>query len=341
MISNCDDVRGMIPWLLNGTLTDDERQQVLRHLTTCETCRQELADTRLAAEIFDQHPPAGAILALAWDETPRGIDPAFLEEHLAGCPRCAAELELARMSRHLEEDDKVVPLTPRRAPPAPTPATGWRGWKSAAVAAALVGVVAFAGWFQTAGRVQTLEERLAGRPAAPAPAQPPPAGSGEDARVRQLAAQLEERGQRIEQLEAQLNEVERQATALSGQVDRLAEARPAAPQVNSWAGSILPSVDVARGTRPAGPTDEVPGGKYATLLLTSAGRGTHREHAIEIVDATGKVVWSTAGLTRNDDGDYSLTLPPGALRAGTYTIRVYGLADGRREPLESYSIRVK
>src|SRR6185436_6539717 len=171
MTSNCDDVRGLLPWLLNGTLNGDERRQVLQHLSTCETCRQDLADTRLAAEIFDQHPPAEAILALAWDETPQGIDPALLEEHLAACPRCAAELELARMSRRLEEDERIVPLT-RRATPAPAPvrSTGWRGWKAAALAAGLAGVVAFAGWFQTAGRMHTLEEQLVNQTTAPAAA---------------------------------------------------------------------------------------------------------------------------------------------------------------------------
>jgi hypothetical protein len=338
MISNCDDVRGMLPWLLNGTLTDDERQQALRHLATCATCRRELADTRLAAEIFDQHPPAEAILALAWDETPRGIDPAFLEEHLAGCPRCAAELELARMSRRLEDDDKIVPLT-RRA----TPATGWRGWKSAALAAGLVGVVAFAGWFQTAGQVRTLEERLADRTVAPAPpvagGQAPSTSSEDAARAQQLAAELEQRLKEVEQQAATLRAQEKD---LRGRLDQLAGTSPAkpAPQINSWAGSLMPSADVARSNERREP-EEVPGRTYATLLLTPAHPETHREHVLEIVDATGKVVSTTSGLSRNDDGYFSLTLPPGTLPAGAYTLRVYGLTDGRREAAETYSIRVK
>lgn len=340
MISNCDDVKGMIPWLLNGTLDDDERRRVIQHLSTCESCRRDLADTRLAAEIFDQHPPAEAILALAWDETPQGLDPDFLKEHLESCPRCAAELELARMSRRLEEDDKVVPLARRTAPPAP--ATRWRGWKAAALAAGLAGVVAFSGWFQTAGRVRTLEEQIAGRTDAPVPA-PPAAASGERARVQQLAAELEERGRKIEQLETQLGQVERQATELSGQLDQLADARPAAPapQINAWAGTLLSSADVVRGTEPGG-ANEIPSKTYATLLLTPSHMETHREHEVEIVDPAGKVVWSASGLVRNADTDsYHLTLPPGTLRPGSYTIRVYGLAEGRREPVESYSIRVR
>lgn len=346
MISHCDDVRGTFPWLLNGTLNDEERRQVLQHLATCETCRRDLADTRLAAEIFDQHPPAEAILALAWDETPRGVDPALLEEHLAGCPRCAAELELARMSRRLEEDDRIVPL-PRRTTPTPAPVvvpaprTGWRGWKSAALAAGLAGVVALAGWLQTAGRLHTLEEQLANQTAAPAPATP--AAAGESKQVQQLTAEVAERGRRIEQLETKLSEVQQQATELSGQVDQLAQAGPTAPapQINARIRDLQPSGDVVRGGGPAA-APEVLSQASAVLLLNASHPETHRDHAVEIVDASGKVVWSAAGLTRDtQSGLYVLTLPPGALRAGEYTIRVYGMADSQREPVESYSIRVQ
>ena len=348
MISNCDEVRGMLPWLLNGTLNDEERRQVLQHLASCETCHRDLANTRLAAEIFDQHPPAEAILALAWDETPKDIDSALLEEHLAGCPRCAAELELARMSRRLEEDDRIVPLTRRTTPapapvpaPAPAPATGWRGWKAAALAAGLAGVVTSAGWFQTAGRMNTLEEQLANQTAA-APAPAPPA-SGQSKQAQQLAAEVEERGRTIEQLQTRLNEVEQQASALSGQVDQLAQARPAGPQaplINVWARDLTPNADVMRNAASA--PMQVPGKTYATLLLGADHPETHREHAVEIENSSGTVVWSANGLTRDPEAQaYSLTLPPGALPAGAYTIRVYATADGRREPLESYSIQVK
>lgn len=344
MISNCDDVRGTLPWLLNGSLKDDERQQVLQHLATCESCRRDLADTRLAAEIFDRHPPAQAILALAWDEAPEGFDPVLLEEHVAACPRCAAELELARMSRRLEEDERILPMTRRATPvpaPVPAPATGWRGWKAAALAAGLAGVVASAGWFQTAGRVHNLEEQLVNQTVAPAPA--PPSASGQSKQAQQLAAEVEERGRKIEQLETKLNEVQQQATELSGQVDQLAQAGPAArtPQINVWARDLTPNTDVVRGT--AADPLEVPGETYATLLLASDHPETHREHAVEIEGSAGNVVWRAGGLTIHPDTKaYSLILPPGALRAGAYTIRVYGTtAEGQREPLESYSIRVQ
>ena len=342
MISNCDDVRGMLPWLLNGTLDNDERRQVLAHLATCETCRQDLADTRLAAEIFDQHPPAEAILALAWDETPQGIDPALLEEHLASCPRCAAELELARMSRQLEEDERVVPLTRRTTPaPAPAPAktTGWRGWKSAALAAGLAGVVASAGWFQTAGRVETLEERLAEKTVASARATsapvPPTAGARTPADDQK----------RIDQLEKELSQTRQQAEELSEKVEQIAQGAPSAPapQVVPQLFQIQPSVDVARGATDT-EMHEITARKSAVLLFTPVHQETeaHRDHAIEIVNAAGTIAWKATGLQRDPvNGLYPLTLPSGALPAGSYTIHIYGVTSGKREPLESYAIRVR
>jgi hypothetical protein len=339
MISNCDDVRGMLPWLLTGALDDDERQKVVSHLATCASCRQELADTRLAAEIFDQHPPTEAILALAWDEPPPGFDPAEvadLEDHVASCPRCAAELELARMSRHLEEDERVVPLA-RRSTPAPAPSRGWRGWKSAALAAGLAGLVASAGWIQTAGRVQTLEEQLAERTVAPAPVTPAPSNAGAGA-----PADYE---QRIEQLTEELNQTRQQAETLSQQVEQIAQGAPGkpAPQVISRVLTLDTAGDVVRGATDA-PVQEITTRESAVLLLDAAHSetATHRSHAVEIVNASGTVAWKATGLQLDPDSPlYILALPSGALPAGSYTIRAYGITGGKPEPLESYRIRVR
>lgn len=347
MISNCDDVRGMLPWLLNGTLTEEERQQVRQHLASCESCRRDLADTRLAFEMFDQHLPAEAIVALAWGETPPGIDPALVEEHLASCTQCATELELARTSRGLEENERIGLLWPRPAPaPVPVPApigrTGWGGWKAAALAAGLAGVVASAGWLQTAGRVQTLEERLAERPAAAAPAPAPSAagGSGVDAAEAQRIAELERQLQ-------QANEAQQKQGEQLKQLEQLAQARPStpAPRINTFIDQIQPVTDVVRSREQTG-AKRVPAGSQATLLL---GLGSehletqHRDHALEILDASDKVVWNKSGLTLNVDySAYVLTLESGTLPKGSYTVRVYGITEGgTREPVETYAIRVE
>jgi len=151
----CDQAIERLPWLLNGSLEPAEREEVQGHLTTCAACREALAETREAWRTFGQHLPPAALVAMAYGEAPGGIDPALAERHLASCPECAAELELARMSRRLEEDDRIAPFPPR-----PRPDTGreYRAWRGAALAAGLAGLVALSGWFQAAHRSHLVPE---------------------------------------------------------------------------------------------------------------------------------------------------------------------------------------
>src|SRR5215207_5880271 len=124
---NCDHVAELLPWYLNGTLDEGEQGEVRVHLEGCTKCRQALEDTRLAWRIYDQHIPSESLVALAWGETPEGLDPDVLERHLETCPQCAAELEMVRTSRKLEEDDRIAlfPTSTERLPlprpPAPPP----------------------------------------------------------------------------------------------------------------------------------------------------------------------------------------------------------------------------
>lgn len=149
----CEQAIELLPWSLNGTLEAKEQEEVRNHLATCEACRRALAETREAWRIFDQHLPSEVLVALAWGETPAGIDPEVAGRHLAACPQCAAELELARTSRHLEEDERVAlfPVKPAAAPARETRGDGEiRTWRRAALAASLAAVVGLSGWTFTA-----------------------------------------------------------------------------------------------------------------------------------------------------------------------------------------------
>ncbi|MFY9819862.1 MAG: zf-HC2 domain-containing protein [Thermoanaerobaculia bacterium] len=156
---NCDQAIELLPWLLNDTLEAGERQEVRRHLETCSRCREALADTRESWRILDQHLPTETLVALAWGETPPDLDPALAERHLVSCPPCAAELEMVKTSRRLEEDDKIAlfPARPRRQPQE----TGaYRGWRATALAASLAGLVAVSGWVYSARDARQLADRL-------------------------------------------------------------------------------------------------------------------------------------------------------------------------------------
>lgn len=328
---NCDQVAELLPWYLNGTLDEGVQGEVRVHLEGCTKCRQALEETRLAWRIFDQHIPSEALVALAWGETPGGLDPGVLERHLETCPECAAELEMVRTSRRLEEDDRIA-LFPTSARPPGTGAS--QGWRTAAMAAGLAGIVAASGWVWTAGRANDLEERLAraGRPpqAAPAPAPAPDAG-----RLSEMTAEVE----RLQRREAELRQ---QQEEMQEQLARIAQARPAAPapQINAWIGDLRPTQDVVRGGSAA--AAQLPADRAASLILGVSHKETHRGHRVEIVDAAGKVVWSADGLVPDaETNDYGITLPAGTLKPGAYTIEVSAQEDGKRVDLESYSVRVR
>ena len=155
----CDQSIELLPWLLNGTLEAGEREEVRKHLAGCERCRQALAETRQAWTVFAQHIPAQDLVALAWGDRPSGIEAAAAEEHLASCAQCSAELELARMSRRLEEEDNIA-LFPA-AKPRPVTGAAPRTWRAAAIAASLAAVVALGGWFHTAQQVGQPTTQLA------------------------------------------------------------------------------------------------------------------------------------------------------------------------------------
>jgi len=154
----CDQAIERLPWLLNGTLEPAEQEEVQGHLTTCAACREALAETREAWKIFGQHLPSETLVAMAYEERPEGIDSALAERHLSNCAECTAELELARMSRHLEEDQRIAPFPVR--PDRETRDSGkdYRTWRGAALAPGLAGLVAFGGWFQAAQRARLVPE---------------------------------------------------------------------------------------------------------------------------------------------------------------------------------------
>lgn len=93
----------ILPWLLNGSLEEPERGELLAALRGDPELRRELAETRAAGEIFAQHVSAEDLVAHAFG-APTGLAGERIEAHLALCERCADELALVRESRSLESE---------------------------------------------------------------------------------------------------------------------------------------------------------------------------------------------------------------------------------------------
>ncbi len=339
---NCDDAIELLPWLLNGTLESAERDEVRGHLASCERCRAALTDTRAAWTTFDQHLASEALVALAYGEPPAGIDPAVAERHLASCPQCAAELELARMSRRLEEDGDVAlfpvasaarPL--KAAEPRKDPAPSWR---AAAIAAGLAAVVASTGWLHEL-RPATPAPRQPPRAAVPSP--PPPAQPSPPADTAAFRQQLASLSAALQRLQERDKSNEEQARVAVTQLAELQKERTI-----PHAGSVLvldtPSVTRNGAAPDAATPREVHGsGLPATLLLQAAKdeQGAAARRA-EIVDDAGKRLDVEGLLTVNDLGYYALALPPGFLKPGRrYTIQLSDARSGQKR--EQFTLQVQ
>ncbi len=329
MPMNCDEAIEFLPWLLNGSLEAGERDEVRRHLATCESCRAALNDTREAWTIFSQHLPSEALVALAYGETPADIDPALAERHLASCPECAAELELARTSRRLE-NEKITPFPGPR--PRQETAREPRSWRAAAMAAGLAGLVAASGWIYEFQQVTDLQH-LAQTPA-PARQSPAPAPTaGPDEASRQKMASLE--GDLKKSQETQ-KDLQGQLERLNGQLADLASRpRGGAPEPQAIGATVtVPAPqEVVRGTEKG---IQVPGNRAVDLTLqtNAEDKGSRR---VEILDVGGRKVWSKDALPQID-AEYRITLPADFLKPGRYTIQLYTPAGSKAE---AYTIQVQ
>lgn len=92
---SCQEAVELLPWLINGTLDDAERQEVREHLSACGSCRGELDDTVQAWEVLSEHIPSLALAEYAMGERPSSLDREQIERHLALCPSCRGDLEPA------------------------------------------------------------------------------------------------------------------------------------------------------------------------------------------------------------------------------------------------------
>ncbi len=358
---NCNQAIELLPWLANGTLEVGERQEVLRHLAGCAACREALADTRTAWEIFDWHPPAAALIAhvqaeaagagAARDHESPGTD--GLADHLATCPSCAAELELLRTSRALADPatDERVALLPRRRP---EDAAARRAWRRSAVAAGVVGLLACTGWFESARQERALERRLreaaagtsavtSGATAASAATAPgrtgalPPAPGAADLRRRadQAQAQLQGLERDNRQLQQKVADLARGAAELQRRSDRLAAA-PASPAVESAAlAEVRPVQQVERGSGEPAETVVPLSSGAASLLLDTRRSDRFPGYEIEIHDAQDRPVGGAIRVQPHFGGGaqgspspdgFDIVLRRRALPPGAYTIHLFGRA---------------
>ena len=212
---NCDESIEFLPWLLNGTLEEGEHDEIRRHLATCERCRAALQETREAWVDLRPAPPQPDPGDPAPMERPRRHRSRVAERHLASCPQCAAELELARMSRRLEEENNVAPFPVAR----PRSGASSRGWRNAAAAAGLTTLVASAGWIYQVQQTTAYSAQLAQAKNPPAAAAPREGSGAIQKKFGELAATVSQLQSRQEETEMRARKAEAQVAELETRVE--------------------------------------------------------------------------------------------------------------------------
>lgn len=80
---DCEQVRELIPWYLNGTLASSEAGEVAEHIASCPSCREELARTlQLSIQVRTAIEDAPPVPEGTWErvraergEVPLGVVP--------------------------------------------------------------------------------------------------------------------------------------------------------------------------------------------------------------------------------------------------------------------------
>jgi hypothetical protein len=297
----------LVPWLLNGSLASDEREQLMLHLRECEDCRAELGDTVATWEVFATHIPSADLVAWAAGETV--TDPGVLAHHLEVCASCRDDLELLRSDLALE------PLT-WRGVRRTKPSRAAKSWRRASMALAAVAVLAVATAAILGWRLVSVD-RVAGL------------------RQQQLAADVSAVTAERDHLVGETTDLRDQVANLGDRLQALAS-----PRLNIPVIELLPRGLVTRGT--ASPTVEtVPTGvEVVTLLLAAHDLRPVDERALEVRDATENLVWRGSGLRLSEMRDYTVQLPVDQLPPGNLELVVLGRAGSRWIDLDRYQLRL-
>lgn len=305
---DCEHTNLLLPWFLNGSLDADERRRVSEHLVSCERCRQERAATERAGEIFSQHLPAAVLVDHGFGRAAAGLNLATIEEHLAICPRCAAELELVREAawRSRGEEATILPFVPRHAPPRPAPA-----WRWAALAAGLTLVVgAGTGW----RAVEQMRTNWQNRETAI---------MVDLERARSENAQLAAEGERGRSEIAQLGE---RLVALE------------APRPNVGVIDLHPRDSVQRAEREPELVEAPADAAELVFLLQPPGEIDFPSFELEIENPEGKRLFPIQKLVRQDEGDFTVGFPTAKLPLGKLTLRLFGRRDEERREIARYDV---
>lgn len=79
----------------------------------------------------------------------------------------------------------------------------------------------------------------------------------------------------------------------------------------------------------------------SVLLLNPEEVPDSERYGVRVRRGDGTVAWESESFVPQRSGAFHLGLPAGALKAGEYSLQLYGISEGRETPLGTYSIRIE
>jgi hypothetical protein len=127
----------------------------------------------------------------------------------------------------------------------------------------------------------------------------------------------------------------RETSALRDRLAELSRPQPGAAIVDLYPPSAV------RGAGEGAPAVELPAGRgWATLILHLPDGERYERYEVEIVDSAERTLWSDGAFEASRLYTLRLGLPSGYLPPGEHSLRVYGIAGDRRNPVQSYPVVV-
>lgn len=230
-------------------------------------------------------------------------------DHLLSCRDCAEETRLLmRLEREAEARQDELPGIVPPATGRSTPSSRVRAFALAAsLILPLVGVTLWQ-WREIAG----LRDRL----------DRPPTVAGKRSEQQPPAQEASESP-----------DLAPRVAALEEEIERLSR-----PQLNPAIIDLEP--DLMRGGSDTQVIRVSADASLLNLILSTANVADHPAYALEIRDATGRVLWYGAGLRRSPYDTFVVALPARLFPGGRYAIRVLGIRGKRETLLQQYDVDI-
>ncbi len=290
-----------------GEMSQVEREQAADHLASCSNCASEFRLVRTLRPWAEEVGQALGASAVKADETDLISDPNAVRSLLRG-------LEGPVAQRSTLWQRFAALLSPARA--------------AFALAASLLILLALGGWLvlsrkESNDQIARLKEQVAER----------------EREMDSTKKSLDQAQRRIEEerSETTVKQYEEESARLRRTIADLSS-----PQLDIPIVDLDPGGAIRGGPKEAATLIEAPGtANLITMILNFPGQQQYSSYEVEIIDQRGKQVWRGRSTRQSQANSLNVTIARGLVPDGRYLIKLFGLRNGKKEPVADYPVTIR